>query len=244
VLLPHLANVQVEGVPRVGRLIRVAARTRSSSAVCPGCGAESRRVHSRYERRLLDTAAGGCEVVICLTVRRFRCLAVGCPKATFAEQAEGLASRHARRTPAVTAVLEAVALALGGRAGARLSGRLAAQVSRMTLPRLVRALPDPAVPAGGRRAQARQSATPGSDADMNMAGPQRGLVRVGFSCLGKGVVKCEGRAAGIGAVVGEFAVDQFGDCGRRAVFNGPEGTDHVRVSSYVEGRSDMNHFVG
>ena len=34
----------------------------------------SRRVHSRYERRLLDTAVGGCEVVICLEVRRFLCL--------------------------------------------------------------------------------------------------------------------------------------------------------------------------
>jgi transposase len=105
----------------------------------------SGRVHGRYERRLLDTAAGGCQVIICLEVRRFRRLSPGCPKATFAEQVSGLTSRHARRTPAVTAVLEAIALALGGRAGARLSGRLAAGVSRMTLLRLVRAMPDPAV---------------------------------------------------------------------------------------------------
>jgi transposase len=107
-------------------------------------------VHSRYERRLLDTAAGGCEVVICLVVRRFRCLSPECAKSTFAEQVGGLTSRHARRTPAVTAVLEAVALALGGRAGARLSCRLAAGVSRMTLIRLVRAMPDPAVSASPR----------------------------------------------------------------------------------------------
>jgi hypothetical protein len=95
--------------------------------------------------RLLDTAVGGCEVLICLEVRRFRCLAQQCHKAAFAEQVAGLTSRHARRTPAVTAVLEAVALALGGRAGARLSGHLAAAVSRTTLIRLVRAMPDPAV---------------------------------------------------------------------------------------------------
>jgi transposase len=69
---------------------------------------------------------------------------------TFAEQVEGLTGRHARRTPAVTAVLEAVALALGGRARARLSGRLAAAVSRTTLIRLVRVLPDPAVSASPR----------------------------------------------------------------------------------------------
>jgi hypothetical protein len=83
--------------------------------------------------------------VICLAVRRFLCLSPQCAKVTFAEQVSGLTSRHARRTPAVTAVLEAVALALGSRAGARLSGRLAAGVSRMTLIRLIRAMPDPAV---------------------------------------------------------------------------------------------------
>ena len=105
----------------------------------------SRRVHDRYERRLLDTAIAGCEVVICLIVRRFRCVSPDCAKSTFAEQVDGLTSSHARRTPAVTAMLEAVALALGGRAGARLAERLAAAVSRTTLIRLIRAMPDPAV---------------------------------------------------------------------------------------------------
>jgi transposase len=145
VLLPHLANVQVEEVSLAGRPVRVTARTRSSPAACPVCGAEPRRVHSRYERRLPDTAAGGREVVICLAVRRFSCLAPECAKATFAEQVNGPASKNAHRTPQATAVLEAVAPALAGRAGARPAERLAVAVSRMTLIRLVRALPDPAV---------------------------------------------------------------------------------------------------
>ena len=92
-------------------------------------------------------AAGGREVLICLTVRRFFCPVPACAKVTFAEQVGGLTSRHARRTPGLTGVLQAVALALGGRAGARLSGRLAAGVSRMTLIRLIRAMPDPTVSA-------------------------------------------------------------------------------------------------
>ena len=144
-LLRHLADVEVEEISPAGGSIRVTARTNASSAACPGCGVVSRRVHSRYERRLLDTAVGGREVVVCLTVRRFLCLDPGCPKVTFAEQVSGLTSPHARRTPIVTAVLEAVALALGGRAGARMSGHLAAAVSRMTLLRLIRAMPDPSV---------------------------------------------------------------------------------------------------
>jgi transposase len=149
-MLPHLADLRVERICRTGNLIRVAARATVSMSACPGCGTVSRRVHSRYERRLLDTAAGGCEVMICLEVRRFLCLSAQCAKRTFAEQVSGLTTRHARRTPGVTAVLVAVALALGGRAGARLSGRLAAAVSRSTLLRLIRALPDPALSASPR----------------------------------------------------------------------------------------------
>ena len=135
---------------RTGETVRITARAAAASVACPGCGTVSRRVHGSYQRQLLDTPAGGSEVVICLQVRRFRCLSPDCPKATFAEQVDGLTSRHARRTPAVTTVLQAVALALGGRAGARLSGRLAAGVSRMTLIRLVRAMPDPAVSSSPR----------------------------------------------------------------------------------------------
>ena len=143
-LLPHLAGVLVERVFTAGRSVRVQARACGPAADCPECGAVSRRVHSRYQRRLLDTAAGGQEVMICLSVRRFFCPDAGCAKVTFAEQVPGLTSAHARRSLGLTGVLQAIALAAGGRAGARLSRQLAAGVSRMTLIRLIRALPDPA----------------------------------------------------------------------------------------------------
>jgi transposase len=144
-LLPHLASVSVERIFRAGRSVRIVASTRCSQAACPGCGAVSRRVHSRYERRLSDTATGGQEVMICLSVRRFFCPDAACKKTTFAEQVPGLTVRYGRRSASLTGALQAIALALGGRAGARLSARLAAGVSRTTLIRLIRALPDPAV---------------------------------------------------------------------------------------------------
>ena len=105
-LLLHLAYVEVEAISLAGGSIRVTARTNASSAACLGCRAVSRRVHSRYERRLLDTAIGGREVVICRTVRRFLCLTTGCPKATFAEQVGGLTSPHARRRKPGSALTE------------------------------------------------------------------------------------------------------------------------------------------
>jgi transposase len=99
-------------------------------------------VHSRYERRLADVAAGGQETLIHLRVRRFFCRNAACAAITFAEQVPALAGRRARRTAGLTGTLEAIALALGGRAGARLAGRLASPASRSTLLRLIRALPD------------------------------------------------------------------------------------------------------
>jgi transposase len=103
----------------------------------------SRRVHSSYQRQLADTASGGREVIIDLQVRRFFCGNPDCAKTTFAEQVPGLTTRYGRRTCHLQAVLEAVALALGGRAGARLTGHLACAVSRSTLVRLIRAAADP-----------------------------------------------------------------------------------------------------
>ena len=112
------------------------ARTCASEAACTGCGVVSRRVHSSYRRQLADTASGGREVLIDLQARRFFCRNPACAKATFAEQVPGLTTRYGRRTCGLQAVLAAVALALGGRAGARLTGRLSCAVSRSTLMRL------------------------------------------------------------------------------------------------------------
>jgi hypothetical protein len=82
----------------------------------------------------------------------------------------GLTARHQRRTIGLRSLLERVALALAGRAGSRLARALGAIVSRCTLIRLIRALPDPeigevAVPGvddwAKRRGQSYASVLPG-----------------------------------------------------------------------------------
>ncbi|HEY5149384.1 MAG TPA: transposase [Mycobacterium sp.] len=64
---------------------------------------------------------------------------------TFVEQVPGLTQRHARRGVGLQGALVAVAFALAGRAGSRLAARLGMGVSRSTLLRMIRALPDPPV---------------------------------------------------------------------------------------------------
>ncbi|WP_443333126.1 ISL3 family transposase [Streptomyces sp. CB02058] len=123
--------------------MRIVARTLDGTASCPDCECPSARVHSCYERRLADTPVGDQPVRIRLTVRRLYCDNTRCGRRTFVEQVAGLTFRYGRRTPAARRVLEAVAVALAGRAGARLAVSLHDAVSRTTLLRLLMALPDP-----------------------------------------------------------------------------------------------------
>ena len=93
-------------------------------------------------RTLADAAVGGQSVAIHLRVRRFVCARTSCSRRTFVEQVEGLTLRYGRHSVLLRRLLEAIGLALAGRAGARMTTRLAVPVSRMTLLRLVRALPE------------------------------------------------------------------------------------------------------
>lgn len=150
--------------------MQVWARAKAPAVSCPGCGGQSARVHSRYDRQVTDAAIAGRPVLVRLQVRRLFCDGPDCAVRTFAEQVPGLTSPYARRTPVLRGMLEAIGLALAGRAGARLARRLGLGASRDTLLRLVRALPDPSagasqdptpVPAavdpdpGGRQARLR-----------------------------------------------------------------------------------------
>ncbi|MEU9247898.1 ISL3 family transposase [Streptomyces sp. NPDC048385] len=139
----QVEGVVVESVITDGELVVVRARTAAGRVACPACGTASARVHSRYVRRLADSAVGGRPALIELRVRRFRCSQQGCLQVTFAEQVDGLTFRHGRRSAGLQTVLERVAVMLAGRAGSRLAHVLAAKVSRSTLLRLIRRLQDP-----------------------------------------------------------------------------------------------------
>jgi transposase len=140
-----LADVVIERIEEVGGSVRIWAHPRAGQAVCPGCGGESARVHSRYERKLADAAVAGRRVEIRLRVRRFFCHDQDCGVRTFTEQVAGLTTRYARCTVLLRGMLESIGLALAGRAGARLATALGLPATRNTLLRLIRALPDPQI---------------------------------------------------------------------------------------------------
>jgi transposase len=112
---------------------------------CPVCQFPARRVHSRYVRRVADVSWGAWRVVLHLQVRKFFCANGRCTRRIFTERLSRLVTPWARRTQRLVHWLIHLALALGGRAGARLGRDLGLAVSRNTLLRLLRRLPVPAV---------------------------------------------------------------------------------------------------
>lgn len=68
------------------------------SATCPYCGHLSKKVHSRYLRRLRDLPAFGKAMDICFHARKFFCDNQECRYKTFAEQPGSEIFRYRRRT--------------------------------------------------------------------------------------------------------------------------------------------------
>jgi transposase len=127
--------------------VRLRLTATPPTAACPGCAVPSSSAHSRYQRRLTDLPWGARAVYIQLTVRKFRCRNRACGRRIFTERLPDLVAAYSRHTPRVAAALQAIGLALGGNAGARLAARLRLPASPSTLLRLVRGAPIPRTPA-------------------------------------------------------------------------------------------------
>lgn len=140
---PDVEDLAVDAVGVVEEVLWIDVRSRRPFATCPDCGSDTSRVHSTCRRRLADRPVGGRRVVLRLWVRRFFCDDTACVRRTVAEQVEGLTLPYRRRTQAVSRLVQAIGLAVGGRAGARLATYLPVRVSRSQILREVRSLPDP-----------------------------------------------------------------------------------------------------
>lgn len=145
-LLPPTRAVHLTQVTVKPEDIRLQLTTTSPVAYCPRCAVPSSLVHSRYQRHLTDLPWGTRPVHIQLTVRKFVCRNLHCTRRIFTERVPELVTAYARKTHRLIAALQALGVALGGQAGARLAHRLGLPVCRDTLLRLVRRLPLPVIP--------------------------------------------------------------------------------------------------
>jgi transposase len=140
-----LSALVIDDVEDAAEAIVVRARTRAVAVACPGCGAETLRVHGYHERTAADVPVDGRRVLVKVRVRRMRCPALGCKVQTFREQVSGVLERYQRRMSRLAAQVSAVARELAGRASARLLPALGIGVSRHTAVRALLKIPLPAL---------------------------------------------------------------------------------------------------
>lgn len=120
--------------------------TAALTAACPVCCSSTRRVHSRYTRRLDDLPCLGRCVRLRIAVRRFVCRQSDCPRRIFAERLPGFAAPRARTTDRLRQTQTDIGSSLGGEAGSRLAGRIGVTTSPDTLLRRVKRLKDESAP--------------------------------------------------------------------------------------------------
>nr|WP_245548293.1 ISL3 family transposase [Nocardia pneumoniae] len=125
--------------------VSVRARTAGGPAECPGCGAESARVHGYQQRTVTDVPLDGRPVVVRVRVRRLVCPTIDC-RSTFREQVPGVLERYQRRTARLTGQVRSVVRELVGRGGVRLLPALSVRLSRQTAIRVLLRIPLPPRP--------------------------------------------------------------------------------------------------
>jgi transposase len=136
-LFPAPAELRVTNLAVDPTGVTVVAATRRPTVPCPQCARPAARVHSRYTRTLADLPWHGEAARLVVTTRRFFCDQPACTRRIFTERLPHTAGPFARRTTRLAAALDAIGLALGGAAGARLVTGLGLATSGDTIRRLV-----------------------------------------------------------------------------------------------------------
>ena len=93
--LPQLRVLAVDMTPTH---LTITVASEAQMAACPLCQARSWRVHSHYQRMMLDLNWGVRTVTLVLQVRRFVCEVQACLRKIFTERLPGIVAPYARRT--------------------------------------------------------------------------------------------------------------------------------------------------
>ncbi len=107
------------------------------------CNQDSEKVHSVYQRSLLDVSWGNYQVRLKLSTQKFFCRNSHCSRQIFTERLPTIVAPWGRRTKRLDIQLTSVGLATGGLPGSRLTRHLGIMISRQTRLRLVMKKPNP-----------------------------------------------------------------------------------------------------
>lgn len=146
IINPDPISLQIEAIYPSADAIPISLRTCRSRVTCPECDQPTEQVHSWYQRSFADLPWQGLAVRFRLHTRRWRCSNPACTRQVFTERLPDVVAPFARRTVRLAEVVDTIALALGGEAGARVLATLGLPVRPDTLLNRVRATAAPVHP--------------------------------------------------------------------------------------------------
>ena len=126
----HFENCEID---TDARHLTLSLSSNQSSAQCPLCAIATKRIHSQYERTLADLPCVNFSLTLMIQVGKFFCDNSACIRRIFTERLPELAAPWARKTVRLVQQLQAIGLALGGAAGARLCQQLGYSACGSTL---------------------------------------------------------------------------------------------------------------
>ncbi len=123
--------------------VHVHLHATSLTARCPRCGTAGSRVHSRYQRTIVDLAFGGRSLTLKLLVRKWICPEASCSRRIFAERFPELVQRYARMTDRLIKALQSAGVITNGADAAQIAESFGVPTTAKTIIRRVLQLPLP-----------------------------------------------------------------------------------------------------
>lgn len=140
-LLPDPTCFALDTLRVSNGFIVFSVRATRSTVNCPLCDCPSQRIHSHYQRTLLDLPWQGNAVKFEATVRKFFCDNKDCVRRVFTEPIAATAARYARKTGRLVDALEELTLLVGGEAAARIARVFGLLISPDSLLHSLRKIP-------------------------------------------------------------------------------------------------------
>lgn len=121
ILLPDVPGLVLTKIYYDDKRLLLFTASLSSQECCPLCQMVSEKVHSHSTRRIADLPWADFKIELLAQVRRFYCTNQKCRRLTFAQRLGKAILACTRRTQRRTNQLQALGLALGSEAGARMA---------------------------------------------------------------------------------------------------------------------------
>jgi hypothetical protein len=137
ICLPTPSILKIDDISVQEKTIVFQVSSTQLQVACPDCQQISNKVHSRYQRTLADLPVSGLAVRLICQVKKFFCRHIECPRRIFVERLAGIADLFSRQTNRLSQIICSLAFYGGGRVEAKVTERLAIEVSRQTLIRRI-----------------------------------------------------------------------------------------------------------